>query len=484
MDRASPPIGSAIRRVEDPRFITGSGSYVGDLSRDGMLYAAFVRSYLGHAHVTNISTDAAKDMPGVAGVYSPGDLPEIHAPLPVTFPQPGAAVKMPRPLESETVRHVGEAVAVVCARTRYQAADAAEAVDVDYKPLDAVVDPETALTSGAPLVHPDLGTNEAGSTQRAYGDIEKAFERAPVIIRERFSADRAAGASIEPRAILAEPGEGGSATVTLWDSTQAPFAIRRLVAEALELPPDAVRVATPDVGGAFGPKGRLYPEEIILAALCLRLAKPILWEATRSEDFATTYQGRGLVAEAELAATSDGTILGLRVTLTQDCGAYLPTGFIVAQNTAQHLLGPYRIPACRFDIKGVYTNKAPLTPLRGGGRELGVFVIERLMDRLAHEIGCDPFLIRERNVLSPADFPYDTGYPSRSGDTIVYDSGDYPRCLREARKLIGYDDVHARQPPSVREGSTGASRLHCFLSPLEWIASLPGPNWSPAAVCP
>jgi carbon-monoxide dehydrogenase large subunit len=430
--------------VEDPRFITGHGRYVADLKREGMLHAAFVRSYHGHARVTGISVEAARGMPGVAAVYSGLDLPEILAPLPVTFPQANAQVRMPFPLETEEVRHSGEAVAVVFAESQYQAVDAAEAVEVDYEPLSCVVDTREAGAGGAALVHSDVPGNVAGRLKRGFGDAQGAFERAPVVVTLELEADRAAGAAIEPRTIMVEPGDG-EILLTVWDSTQAPFTIQRTVAGALGLSVDQVRVVAPDVGGAFGPKGRLYPEEIVLAAACRRLSIPVVWEATRSEDFSTTYQGRGLRAEAELAAELDGTILGLRVKLIQDCGAYLPTGFVVTQNSAQHLLGPYRIPACEVTIECLYTNKAPLTPLRGGGRELGVFVIERLLDRLAKDIGVDRCAVREVNLLTPGEFPHDTQYPSRAGATVVYDSGDYPKSLRLAKEMIGYDAIHLKQ---------------------------------------
>ena len=298
---------------------------------------------------------------------------------------------------------------------------------------------------------------------RGYGDIDEAFARAVVIVKEHFKADRAAGAAIEPRTILAEPGGSEGVAITLWDSTQAPFTIRSTVALALDLPLEAVRVRTPDIGGAFGPKGRLYPEEVVLAAASRHLGKPVLWMATRSEDFATTYQGRGIVAEAELAADNTGNILGLRVRLLQDCGAYLPTGLVVSENTAQHLLGPYRIPAFHVGITGVYTNKPPLTPLRGGGRELGVFVTERILDRLARATGIDPCVVREKNALASAQFPYDTHYPARTGGTVIYDSGNYPLCLNRARTVIGYDAVHGRQALERKQGIYRGVAVTLFL---------------------
>ena len=283
------------------------------------------------------------------------------------------------------------------------------------------------------------------------------------MLHERFSADRAAGASMEPRGVVAAPGGDDGIALTVWDSTQAPHVIRRSLARTLNLSPEQIRVIAPDVGGGFGPKGRYYAEEAVIAIVALHLGSPVSWQATRHEDLLTTYQGRGLIVDAELATDTDGTIRALRVNLRQDCGAYLPTALVVAQNSAQHILGPYRIPAYSAEILGVYTNKAPLTPLRGGGRELGVFVIERLMDRLAEQLNLAPHEIRRRNALTPAEFPYDTRYPARAGGTITYDSGEYHASLDQARAMIGYDEIKAGQAHERRAGRYRGVAVTLFL---------------------
>ncbi len=461
----STPMGSRLRRREDPRLVQGQGRYVGDLHPPGLLYAAFVRSPHAHARVTTLRAETARAMPGVAAVFGAADLPALGRPMPPLFPHPGVQMRLAAPLACDVVRYAGEAVAVVVADDPYRAADAAAAVAVAYDPLPVVASVEQALRDGAPLVYADVPGNVAGRITTALGDGEAAFAAADTVLRERFSIARAAGAAIEPRTLMAQPGgEGDDTAVTLWDSTQAPHTVRRCVAAALDLPEPRVRVVAPEVGGGFGPKGRVYAEEIVLAAVALHLRRPISWVATRAEDLLTTYHGRDQVIEAELAARADGTLLGLRARITQDCGAYLATGVIVPLNSAQHLIGPYRLPAYDCEIVAVYTNKTPLTPLRGGGRPQGVFVMERLLDHLARELGRDPLEVRRRNLLEPGDFPYDTGYPARAGSgTVVYDSGNYPACLKRARAMIGYDGVRRAQPEERRAGRYRGVAVTAFL---------------------
>lgn len=466
-------IGARLRRREDPRLVQGQGRYVGDLRLPGMVYAAFVRSPYAHARVTALRLEAARAMPGVVAVLGPSDLPVLGAPMPPAFQHPDMQARLASPLAVETVRYVGEAVAVVVADDPYRAADAADAVEVAYEPLPVVADVEQARRDGAPLVYGDVPANVAGRVSAAVGDVEATFAAADVVLRERFTFARAACASIEPRAVVAQPGVGAEeqagtgaddqVAVTLWDSTQAPHAVRCGVAAALGLPESRVRVVAPDVGGGFGPKGRLYAEEIVLAAVALHLGRPVSWVATRSEDLLTTYHGRGQVIDAELAARADGTILGLRARITQDCGAYLATGVVVPLNTAQHLLGPYRVPAFASEIVAIYTHRVPLSPLRGGGRPQGVFVMERLLDHLARDLNLDPVEVRGRNLLTPDDFPHDTGYPTRDGRTVVYDSGDYPAYLARTRALIDYDGVRRAQPAQRRAGRYRGVAVTAFL---------------------
>jgi aerobic carbon-monoxide dehydrogenase large subunit len=457
-------IGARLARLEDERLLQGQGRYVGDLRLPGMLHAAFVRCPHGSARVKSLSVDLARNLPGVVGAFTAADLPELSRPLPQPFPAEGLAARLPCPLATESVRFAGEAVAIVLAEDRYQAADGAAAVEVAYEELPCVIDACEVRLSGSPLVHADVPGNLVGTVSSGFGHIEAAFADAPITVRERLTAERMACAAMEPRCIAVQPGDGADPLlVTIFDSTQAPHNIRRGVAQTLGIEQDRVRVVAPDVGGGFGPKGRLYPEEVALAVLALHMKRAVMWQATRHEDLMTTYQGRGAVFEAEIASETDGRVRGLKVKIIQDCGAYASTALIVPQNSAQHLLGPYRWPAVQIDIEGVYTNKTPLSPLRGGGREMGVWATERMLDHLARRLDLDPVTVRKRNLIDSGDFPYDTGYPARSGGTLAFDSGDYRGCLERCKALIGYDDVRQAQEGERQDGRYRGVAITLFL---------------------
>jgi carbon-monoxide dehydrogenase large subunit len=440
-----PPIGARLNRLEDPELVRGAAQYVGDVPLPGVLSVAFVRCPLGRARIRNLSLDRARQMPGVVAVLGPRDLPVLAKPMPPMNTEPDILERTPSPL-TEEVHCAGDAVAVVVADDPYRAADAAEAVGLVYDELPAIMDARQAALEGAPLVHADVPNNIAGRLTFAMGDIDAAFAQADVVLREQFNAPQVYNAALEPRGVAAQPGGEGGVAVTLWVSTQAPQVVRRCVARALGLRTNQVRVITPWVGGGFGPKGRPYPEEIAVAALARHLGRPCRWEATRREDLLTSYHGHGLQIDAELAARSDGTLLGLRAHILQDVGAYLLAVLIVPQYAAEHLIGPYHLPAADVRAVAVYTDKASLTPVRGGGREQGVFVIERLMDHLGRRLGLDPVEVRRRNALRAEEFPYDTQYPKRYGGTIVYDSGDPYGLLEDAVKAIGYEAVRRAQP--------------------------------------
>ena len=433
-------IGSRLRRVEDPRLILGRGRFAADITRPGLLHAAFVRSPHAHALVRSIDTSGARRMPGVVAVFTAADLAAAASPFPIQVQAPGLELRAPSGLASRTIRFGGEAVAMVVAADERTAVDAADAVIVDFEPLPAVVDPIAATAPEAAKVHDDVRENRVGTLHLTFGDSRAAFASAAASVRRNLSVARSACAALETRGCVAEPvGPAGESGLTLTTSTQAPHNHRPALARIFDLPIGDVRVVAPDVGGGFGPKGRLYPEEVAVCAAALALARPIAWQADRSEDFATTYQGRGTVIDAELAADADGRLLALRAHVLQDCGAYLASGLMVPSNSVQHMVGPYHLAAMSVDVEGVYTHKAPLTPLRGGGREVGAYVIERMIDHLAREMELDPMELRRRNALHRDEFPYDTGYPSRAGGSLVYDSGDFPTHLTRAAELIGYD---------------------------------------------
>lgn len=448
-------VGSRVRRLEDARLVRGEGQYVSDLPLDA-LHVGFVRSPHAHAHILSVNTDAAASFPGVIAAHTAGDFPELNKLL-ETADAPGARGFYP--LARDTVRYVGEPVAVVVASDAAVVADAVEAVQVEYEPLEPVTDPETAL-EGGPLVWDDKPRNIVLETTLGFGDTARAFDEAEVVVEYTFTFERAAAAAMEPRAVAAAPGEG-EIRVHLWDSTQAPHGVRASLAGYFDLPENAIRITVPDVGGGFGPKGRTYPEEIVLAALAMRLQKHVRWVASRTEDLMTTGQGRGQTHRARLAARSDGTILGIEDAIIHDFGAYTPSGLGVLFNTVRHLIGPYRLPALSVHLTGVFTNKTITSALRGGGRPEGVFMVERLLDRLADQLDLDRVEVRRRNFIPPDAFPHDTGFRMQ-GRPVVYDSGDFPRYLHTLLDAIGYDSFRQRQAAAWSRGEYLGLGLACF----------------------
>ena len=443
-------VGKALRRNEDPRLLRGGGTYANDLDLPGMLHAGFVRSPHAHASIGSVDLSAGRRAPGVVAAYSGLDLPDLTRPAGVPALPPGLRAHGLPPLASGTVRYVGEPVAVVLAENEIALADAIEAVAVEYEALEPVTDPERALVGDA-LVWPDVEKNLASNTVLGYGDVQEGRERADVVVSAWFEFARSAGAAMEPRAVVAAPGIDGFA-LTIWVSSQIPHDVRTEIAGYLGLDPETVRVVTPDVGGGFGVKARIYQEEYVVAALALRHDRPVRFVATRTEDLMTTCHGRGQVHDASLAARADGTILALTDRIVQDMGAYTPNGVPATLNTARHLMGPYRVPAISVEILGVYTNRVMTSPLRGGGRPQGIYVMERLLDKLARELDLDRAEVRRRNLIPPDAFPYDTGFPGAGGTTITYDSGDYPAYLDRALSEIGYRDFEAQRKAARASG--------------------------------
>ena len=449
-------IGERVRRLDDPPLLRGEAHFVDDLPLDAW-HVGFVRSLYAHARVSHLDLSTARSLPDVIGVYAADDLPETREPTPVTPTSPHARAHGFYPLAPRIVRYVGEPVAVVVARNREAMADAVAAAEIEYEPLPPVVDPEHAL-DGEALVWDDAPQNILDEMSAGYGDAAAAFSAADLVVEGRYAFPRAAGASLEPRGVAAAM-EGG--TLTLWDSTQSPHNVRSAVAEYFDLGEAHVRVIAPHVGGGFGPKGRSYPEEIVLAALARRLNHPVRWVATRTEDLQATGQGRGQIHRARLALRRDGTLLGLDDRIVYDAGAF-GSGAGIAANTVRHLIGPYHLPALHAHVTAVYTNKCPGAALRGGGRPEGVYVMERLLDKAAGRLGLDPAEIRRRNFL-PADvFPHDTGL--RLNDApVIYDSGDFPRYLREALELAGYDEMRRQQAELRRAGRCVGIGLVAFI---------------------
>lgn len=426
-------IGRRVRRVEDGRLITGRGRFAGDVALNGQAYMAVHRAYLPHARILAVDGSATLAMPGVLGVWTAADLPAGAARVHEDFVPPSLEALARPVLALGEVNYVGEAVAVVVAEDPYLAEDAAARIAVDLEPLPGAGTLGAALAPGGALVHPSLGSNVGVSETDRFGDVAAAFDGAPIVVRDRLEMKRIFGAAMEPRAVIAEPRDGG---VKIWTSTQSVFSVRDRVARYLGLALEQVVVVAQDVGGGFGPKGRTYPEEILVAWAALRLRRPVRWTATRSEDSATTVHGHGTVFELELAADEDGRLRGLRGEFWHDIGAYASIGASMPGNIVAHMLSGYRVPALQVDHHAVFTNATPTGTVRGGGRPQGNFAIERMMDRLADRIAVSGAEIRRRNLIRPSEMPFPNGL-RRRGTPVVYDSGDYPRLLDEALARIG-----------------------------------------------
>ncbi len=408
-----------------------------------MLHAAFVRSPHAHARIARIDTTAARQLAGVAGVWTAAALPRFPS-LPATVP-PGTRVPYRPLLARETVRHVGEPVALVVATDRALATDAVERMDVEYELLEPVLDAEAALRPETPLVHPELGSNEAYCIQHQQGNVASAFAAAAVHVRARTVHPRLAAVAIEPRGVLANPATGDG-VFTVWTSTQAPFGVREWLAPFLGLEHQTLRVIAPDVGGAFGVKNGLYPEDVLVSWVAQQLHCPVKWIEERRESMLATTQGRGMILQGELAASSDGTLLGLRASIVGDAGAYLHRGTALPPQRAQQLLsGCYRIPAMATTVRLAFTHKVPTGPYRGAGRPEGNYLIERLMDELAAALALDPAELRRRNFIPPEAFPFDTATGMR------YDSGNYARALDQALAMVDYAALRRKGPTRDRK---------------------------------
>ncbi len=449
------PLGERIKRNEDPRLLTGRALFVDDIDLPDMLHVAFVRSQHAHARLLGIDTSQALKREGVVAVYTAEDLGDYwqHGPLLVPPPPVEGMVFHERtqvPLAKGKVRHVGEPVALVVAVSRYVAEDAVEEVFVDYEPLPAVVDLEKALEPGAALIHEDVGSNVAAYVPQKKGDYEAARARADVVIRRRFSYDRGASAAIENRGVVAQ-WDARAQRLTVWDTTQAPIPVRNGLAAMLGLSEHQVRLVAPFIGGGFGPKIMMfYPEEVLVPWLAMRLERPIKWIEDRAENFFATTQERGQIHDAEIALTRDGVILGVKDSFLHDSGAYDPYGLTVPLNSQCTLMGPYRIPAYASEFRAVFTNKTIVTPYRGAGRQHGVFVIERLMDLAARELGIDRIEIRRRNFLLPEEFPHDHVIIYQDFAPLYYDSGNYDPVMDQTLERIGYERFLREEQPRLR----------------------------------
>jgi carbon-monoxide dehydrogenase large subunit len=450
-----PLVGERVLRREDARLLTGRALFVDDVQLNGMLHVAFLRSQHAHARLVGIDATAARRRPGVVAVYTAADLGDYWQPGPLLVPPPPipGLVFHPRtqvPLVKDKVRHLGEPIAMVVADSRYVAEDALDDIVVDLEPLGAVVDLEAALAKGAPLVHEQLASNLAAHVVQKKGDYQAAKAKAHVVVSRRFLYDRGISAAIENRAVAAQ-WDARAEELTVWDTTQAPIPIRNGLARMLGLLESQVRVIAPFVGGGFGPKIMMfYPEEVLVPWAARRLGRPVKWTEDRQENFTATTQERGQVHDAELAVDEHGTILGVKDVFLHDSGAYDSYGLTVPINTQCTLLGPYAVPNYYTEFTAVFTNKTLVTPVRGAGRQHGVFVMERLLDFAARELKLDRVEIRRRNYLRPGQFPFDNEIIFQDSAPLVYDSGDYAPALAQAAEMIGYERFLREEQPRLR----------------------------------
>ncbi len=439
-------VGSGVLRKEDPRLLTGQGRYVDDLNLPGMAWMALVRSPYGHARIKAVDVAPARAMPGVVAAYSGADLAGDWAgPLPCVWPVT-EDIKMPPhwPLATDKVRYMGDAVAVVIAESREQAQDAAEVVQVDYEPLPAVTDVEAALADGAPLVHDDLGTNKSFTwSHGGVGDVDGTFATAPVVVKERYWHPRLIANAMEPRGVLVQPGLANG-DFTMWSATQIPHVAKVLFAMVTGISESKLRVVAPEVGGGFGSKLDIYAEEALCLVVARRLRRPVKWIEERSENYLATIQGRGVLQDIELAATDDGKLLGIRVKLLADMGAYFQ---LIAPGIpmlgAWLYCGCYRADAYSFEYTGVFTNQTPTDAYRGAGRPEATYAIERAMDSLARRLGKDPAELRRMNFIPP--FLEPTALLSG----LQADSGNYEGTLDRALETVGYDQLRKEQAARV-----------------------------------
>ena len=479
--------GQVIRRREDPRLVTGLGLFIDDLRLEGCLHVAIARSPHAHAAIRGIDTAAAGAAPGVVAVVTARDLGPAGAPIPVFNQHPG----LPRPvgippLAAERVRFVGEPVAAVVARDRYRAQDALDLLSVDYEALPAVADVEAAVAAGAPLVHEALGSNVAAEWRQRVGDPDAALRGADVVVRVTLRQARGGAHPLETRGLVARFGDG---QLTVWAAIQMVHRHRRFISQHVGLPEAQVRVIAPaDVGGGFGTKGQWYPEDILVPLLAMRLGRPVKWIEDRREHTVASWVEREQVHALEIGATRDGTLVALRDSFLHEMGAYTASGLNLPQNTMIHSVSAYRIPHVDLHMRGVLTHTTPVGAYRGAGRPQGTFVAERAVDAVARELGLDPIEVRRRNLIGPELQPYDTGLSTAGRGPVIYDSGDYPRCMELALEALDVPAVRREQSRLRAEGRWLGVGLVNYVEatatvPLEAVTVRVGPDGRVLVVC-
>ena len=441
-------VGMPIRRTEDPRLLTGNGEYAADRRPDRALHVAFRRSEQPHADIVRVDTSRARAAPGVVAVFSAEDVAEDYKPVIPFSRMPNYYATPITALAWKKVRYVGEAVVAVVAEDRYLAEDALELIDIEYAPLGAVSDPELAVSEDAPLLHEEAATNVLVAREFKKGDVGAELATAHVRVRDRFRMTRKAPLAIEPRSYSAEF-ESRRESITLYTSSNVPGIVRDALAESLDLPGNRLRVVAPDVGGSFGSKGSLYPEEIFLCVAARKLRRSLKWTADRLEDICSSSQGFAEIIEAEMGFDENGVAVALEADVIGDVGAYSIYPWTCGLEPVQvvsFLPGPYKIRSYRGAVRAVATNKPPTGPYRGVGRPVSTFVAERLMDMGAKALGIDPLEIRRRNLVRADEFPY------RIASGIIWDRTGFVECLEAAAQAGEYEKLRMQQRAARAEG--------------------------------
>jgi carbon-monoxide dehydrogenase large subunit len=452
-------VGDRYLRKEDPRLLTGRGQYVGDIALPGMLHAALVRSPHAHARIVRVDATRAREHPGVVDVVGFVDLDSAGRPFPIVPPHPELRGHNFSMLADGRTRFVGEVVAVVVGDSRYTAEDARELVDVEYEPLPSA----QSLATGAPAVHDDVPDNLAGRVSLARGDVEAALRAAPRVVQVKLGIGRGGGQPMETRGLVAD-WNAALGLLTVWASSQVPHQIRQFIGDLLDLPPHQVRVVAPDVGGGFGAKLIVYPEDVLIPFLARRLGRPVRWLEDRLEHMLAATQEREQEHEVTVGFDDTGRILALRDRFVHDTGAYTPRGLVVPLLTASMLTGPYRIPAVLSSFESRYTHRVPVTPYRGAGQPQAVFVIERVLDLVARETGRERAEVRLANLVRPEDMPWDVGLPNyRASGNVILDSGDFPSVLRRALQSAAYDALRAETAAARAQGRLVGVGLACYV---------------------
>ena len=451
--------GSGIRRREDPRLITGQATYTDDIKLTGLVHAAILRSPHAHARIVSVDVSAAQSAPGVLAAYTGADTDGVLNPIPCAWVVPDSDVKAVAypAIAKDVVRYVGDAVAVVVAETRAQAEDALESINVSYEVLPATVNPEAATKDGAPQLHEDAPNNQAFHWVMAGGDTDAAFQSPEVVVKDTILQQRLIPNAMEPRSAVASYASA-MGELTLWNTTQNPHIVRFLCSLVTGLPEHKIRVIAPEVGGGFGSKIAMYPWEMIAVFCSMQLGRPVKWTETRSENYQATTHGRDHIQHVEMAANRDGKITGLRTVVYAGMGAYLSTASTGIPTILHGLMysGPYTIPNVKADVYGVFTNTTPVEAYRGAGRPEATFLLERLIDLLAKELGEDPVDIRRRNLIPK----FDDGYDVSTG--ITYDSGDYETNMDLVLEHVNYQQLRQEQAHSREHGHYMGIGVSCY----------------------